>query len=99
MTAVRGEPTPTGSILQLPLQPRHGNAFARQLIGAFVDGVAGVALDPMPAHLMLVQRRIQPLPQIDILDRLLVRGTPAVLLPAMDPAGDALTHVLAVGVE
>ena len=34
------------------LQPRHRDAFARQLVGAFVFVVAGVALDPVPAHLM-----------------------------------------------
>src|SRR6267142_6917460 len=87
------------SILQRRLQPRYGNALARQLIGAFVGVVAGVALDPMPAHLVLMPQPIQPLPQIDVLDRLFVRGAPAVLFPAMDPAGDALTHILAVGVE
>src|SRR6202044_1402946 len=32
-------------------------------------------------------------------DRLLVGGAPAVLFPAMDPAGDALTDILAVGIE
>src|SRR2546421_368382 len=59
----------------------------------------GVALDPVPAHLMLVQRGIQPLPKIDVLDRLFIRGAPAVLFPTVDPAGDALPHILAVGVE
>src|SRR6185312_576443 len=68
------------------LQPRHRHAFARQLIGALVFGVAGVALDPVPAHLMRFQRGIEPLPQFDILDRLLVGGAPAVFLPAVDPA-------------
>jgi len=48
---------------------------------------------------MGLQRGIEPLPQIDVLDRLLVRRAPAVPLPAMDPAGDALTQILAVGVR
>ena len=52
MTAVCGASV---LILQLPFQPRHGDAFARQLIGAFVLVVAGVALDPVPAHLVLMQ--------------------------------------------
>src|SRR6185437_6180699 len=42
---------------------------------------------------------VEALPQLDVLDRLLVGGTPAVLLPAVDPPGGALEHVLAVGVE
>src|SRR5437762_7371268 len=81
------------------LQPRHGDAVARQLIGALVGVMAGVALDPVPADLMRLQRGIEPLPQVDVLDGLLVGGAPAVFLPAMDPAGDALTHILAVGGE
>src|SRR5262249_39654166 len=48
---------------------------------------------------MRLQRGIEALPQLDILDRLLVRGAPAVALPAVDPAGDALPDILAVGVE
>src|SRR4051812_19212955 len=81
------------------LQPRHRDALARQLIGALVFGVAGVALDPVPAHLMRFQRGIEPLPKFDVLDRLLVGGAPAVPLPTVNPAGDALTDVLAVGGE
>ena len=87
------------ALFQPRLQPRHRDALARQLVGALVLVVAGVALDPVPAHLMLVQRGVQPLPEVDILDRLLVGGPPAVPLPAMDPAGDALMDILAVGVE
>src|SRR5438132_9133696 len=44
------------------LQPGHRNTLARQLIGALVFGVAGVALDPVPAHLMRFQRGVEPLP-------------------------------------
>ncbi len=51
--------------------------------------VAGMALDPVPAHLVARERRVEALPQVDILDRLLVGGAPAVPLPALDPAGDA----------
>src|SRR5882724_5564767 len=83
----------------LLLQPRHGDAVAGELVGALVLVMAGVALDPVPAHLVRLQRRIEPLPQLGVLDRLLVRGAPAVFLPAMDPAGDALAHILAVGIE
>ena len=38
-------------------------------------------LHPVPAHAMLRQRRVEPLPQVDVLDRLLVGGAPAVALP------------------
>src|SRR5277367_1151502 len=58
-----------------------------------------MALDPVPAHLMRLECRVEPLPEIDVLDRLFVGGAPAVLLPAMDPAGNALAHILAVGDE
>ena len=42
----------------LPLQPRHRDAFARQLIGALVLLMAGVALAPVPAHLMRFQQSV-----------------------------------------
>src|SRR5262245_5741232 len=87
------------SVDPLPLQLRHHHALARQLIGALVFGVTGMALDPVPAHLVGLERGIEALPQLGILHRLLVRGAPAVLLPAMDPAGDALANILAVGGE
>lgn len=48
---------------------------------------------------MRLQRGVEALPQLDILDRLLVGGAPAVALPAVDPAGDALADILAVGGE
>ena len=63
--------------------------FARQFVGAFVEIVAGMARDPVPMHLMRAERRVEPLPQVDILHRLLVGGLPAVPLPAVDPARDA----------
>ena len=53
-TSIGDDFGPTASILPLRLQSRHGNALARQLIGAFVGVVAGMALDPVPAHLVLV---------------------------------------------
>src|SRR5690349_5220461 len=81
------------------LQPRLHNPIARELIGALVLGMAGVALDPVPADLVRLQRGVETLPELDILHRLLVGGAPAVALPAVDPAGDALPDILAVGVE
>ena len=43
--------------------------------------------------------RVEPLPEVDVLDRLPVGGLPAVPLPALDPAGDAAAQILRVGVE
>lgn len=68
---------------------RLAGRFARQHVTTFVLRVAGVALDPFPFYLVALNGQIQPLPQIDILDRLFVGGFPAALLPVMDPAGDA----------
>src|SRR4051812_2341229 len=70
-TKGRGEEAPD-SRLPLRFQPRHRHALTRQLIGAFVLGVAGMALDPVPAHLMRLQRSIEALPQFGVLHRLLV---------------------------
>ena len=44
-------------------------------------------------------RRVEPLPELDILHRLLVGGAPAVALPAVDPLRDAVAQILAVGVK
>ena len=53
----------------------------------------------MPLDSMRRQRGLEPLPQIDILHRLLVGGLPAARLPLLDPARDAVLHILAVGME
>ena len=50
---------------------RLAGRFARQHVTTFVLRVAGVALDPFPFYLVALNGQIQPLPQIDILDRLL----------------------------
>src|SRR6476620_660341 len=70
-----------------------------QLIGAFIADMARMAADPAPFHLMPRLRRIQRLPQIGILDRLLRCRLPAALLPAVYPFADALLHILAVGMQ
>src|SRR5262245_10484865 len=62
-----------------------GDPLARQLVGALVLGVAGMALHPMPFDVMGLECLVEPLPEIDVLDRLLVGGAPAVALPAVDP--------------
>jgi hypothetical protein len=37
----------------------------------------------------MAERLIEPLPQVDVLDRLLVRRAPAVLFPAVNPGCDS----------
>ena len=76
-----------------------GNRGDRELIGALVHLMPGVALDPMPAHVVLPERRIEPFPEVDVLHRLLVGGLPAVALPAVDPFRNAIMDVFAVSVQ
>src|SRR5262245_65971247 len=52
--------------------PHRRNRLARQPVGPLVDVVTAVAAHPVPAHAVLRQRRIEPLPLIVIPDRLLV---------------------------
>ena len=80
-------------IPRLALERRH--ALARQFIGALVVIMAGMALDPVPADLVAMERRIEPLPEFDVLHRLLVGGLPAIALPAVDPFGDAVAADIA----
>src|SRR5690606_25701690 len=61
----------------------------RQFVGAVVHDVVGVALDPFPAHLVSGGCGLERAPEVVVLDRLLVGGLPAVLLPAVNPLGDA----------
>src|SRR5689334_124924 len=65
--------------------PDRHDAVARELVGALVHGMARMALHPMPMHFVLLQRFVKPLPEIDILDRLLVGRAPSVALPAVNP--------------
>ena len=58
-----------------------------------------MALHPVPLDVMDGTGGIEALPEFDVLHRLLVGRLPAVLLPAVDPLGDAVLHVDAVGEE
>src|SRR5207244_3779584 len=83
-------PAPHGTITHTPsLLARRGANFrdgvARELVGALVHQVAGMASNPVPAHVVALERGVEPLPQVDILDRLLVGCAPAVALPIADP--------------
>src|SRR5205809_7710376 len=78
----------------LPLRVGGG---AGEGVDAVVLGVAAVALDPVPFDSVARDGFQQFLPQVGILDRLAVGGAPAIALPAVDPAGDAVADVDAVG--
>src|SRR5438105_837897 len=68
-------------------------------VGALVLRMPGMAAHPVPLYLMFGGELLELLPQIDILDRLLVRGAPAAALPFMDPARDALLDVERVRIQ
>src|SRR5262245_66584835 len=72
---------------------------ACQFVGALVEHVAGMAAHPMPADSMTFQQGIEPLPEIDIPDRLPIGGAPAVALPLVDPRQDTIAQILAGGVN
>ena len=48
------------------------------IVGAFVLGMAGMALHPVPVDLVRRARGVEALPQVDVLHRLLVGRAPAV---------------------
>jgi hypothetical protein len=50
--------------------------------------MAGVAFNPFPFDLMLAQRGIQALPEIDIFNRFFICRFPAAFFPVVDPLGD-----------
>ena len=70
-----------------------------QLIGAFVSGVSGVAFNPAPVDVEFSGKRIEPLPEFDVLDRFAVGGSPAFFLPAVDPACDAVAYIARVQMQ
>src|SRR5437762_7772354 len=76
-----------------------GDAGPRDRVGPLVFGVAGMAAHPLPIDNVPGRRGIEPLPKIDILDRLLVGCPPVPPLPAVYPFGDAVAQILAIAVE
>src|SRR3546814_11944928 len=58
-----------------------------------------MALDPHPLDPVALGGGDERLPEIGVLDRFLRRGLPAVLAPAVDPSGEPVHHVAAVGGE
>src|SRR5690625_35295 len=58
-----------------------------------------MAPDPRPRHVVTRDELIEFTPQLGIRHRLLRRGAPAVALPAVDPLGHPLHHVLVIHVQ
>src|SRR5215510_14046464 len=58
-----------------------------------------MATHPVPAYLVRQNGGVKLLPEIGVLDRLLVGGAPAIALPAVNPLHDAVAQILAVGME
>src|SRR5438309_2133495 len=76
-----------------------GYPAVRQLVRPLVLGVAGMAPHPVPFHIVQGRQLVEPLPQVDILHRLLVGGAPAAALPVMHPFRDPLRHVQGIGID
>src|SRR4029079_4994613 len=72
---------------------------AGERVDAVVFGVAAMTLDPVPFDSVGGGGGNQLLPQLGLLNRLLVGGAPAVALPVVDPASDPVADVDAVGVK
>src|SRR5699024_2759265 len=75
------------------------HAAVGELVGAFVARITGMAPDPRPRHVVTRDELIEFTPQLGIRHRLLRRGAPAVALPAVDPLGHPLHHVLGIHVQ
>src|SRR5256885_13029369 len=57
----------------------------RQLVRPLVLGVAGMPPHPVPLHIVHRRQLVEPLPQFDVLHRLLDDGTPTAPLPVIPP--------------
>src|ERR1700693_3242263 len=75
----------------------HAGRRWRQLIAAIIVGGGGVALGPLPFHLVLRYLLVQLMPEILIRYRLLAAGAPAVHFPLMNPLGDSMLDVVGIG--
>jgi hypothetical protein len=75
------------------------DCVARQLIGALIEPVARVPLQPMPPDLVLCRYAVEALPEIHILHRFLVGRAPAIAFPLMNPAHHSACGIFAVRVQ
>src|SRR5574340_1692299 len=69
----------------------------RQLVAAVVVLVRSVSLRPGPQGCVFLRERVEFLPEILVDHRLLLRRNPAAPLPVLDPACNAVLHLLGIG--
>ena len=79
-----------------PLFIRFGTS---ERIDAVVLWMSAMTLHPMPFDSVRRRSIEQLLPELRVLDRLLVRRAPPVLAPFVDPSGDPIADVNAIGVK
>src|SRR3954469_14736116 len=72
---------------------------AGERIDAVVFRMPAMAFDPVPFDSVWSGGLDQLLPQLRILDGFLIGRAPAVLPPLVDPAGDSVANIGAVGME
>ena len=72
------------------------NGLVGRLVNQLVLRVSTVSFNPVPFHFMVGHQLIELDPQVLVFHWLPGGRPPAVLLPALDPAGDALAHILGV---
>lgn len=77
---------------------RHFYAAIGQNIGAFVTGIAVVAADPHPLDIVLLDRLVEPPPQVFVFHRFFISGTPAAPFPCVDPVGNTIVHIFRIRV-
>lgn len=85
----------------------HRRHTARRAVGQFIDAfiqcMTGVAFGPVPGDttsgFMPFNRRQQPPPEILVFHRFFVGRAPPIALPPIDPLGNAIAQVCAVGVQ
>jgi len=61
--------------------------------------MAGMAFYPHPLNPVTLGNGIQRLPEICVLDRLVIAGTPATAFPAVNPLADTQLNILGVGMH
>jgi hypothetical protein len=79
--------------------PERSQRSGGKPVGALVEGMARVPPEPMPGHLVHLSQANQYAPQVLILDRFFVAGTPAAAHPSVYPLCNTLLHVCGVGVQ
>lgn len=73
--------------------------LVRKLVGLLVAGFSGVSLYPAPLDVELPAETVELLPELAVLDGRLRGRHPVFLFPTVDPLGDAVLDVAAVGVN